>query len=294
MRLRRITAIGAAVATVFATTAAVLPGSPTDRPQPMPALTARALDARYAADSQLIAKAAATATRTGSKPLARSLDGMRGHHFIDFNPRGQGLAVEVIGNLATATRVAILVPGSDTSLATFDSRGTASPQGAALALAAVTCAGCSSAPSSSGVSSANSRRERAVKFAACMRGNGVKAFPDPDASGELTIDAVANRSSLNTDTAAFKKAMTTCRDLQPPGFTGRKRNSGQQKRALVFARCMRDNGISDFPDPTENAPLIDTNRIPSAADRGARDIPGFQAAIDKCHGVLAAALGGQR
>ncbi|MDR3036117.1 MAG: alpha/beta hydrolase family protein, partial [Kitasatospora sp.] len=32
--------------------------------------------------------------------------------------------------------VAILVPGSDTSLATFDTRGTASPQGSALALAA--------------------------------------------------------------------------------------------------------------------------------------------------------------
>jgi alpha/beta hydrolase family protein len=138
MRLRRITAISAAVAAVFATTAAVLPGSPADRPQPMPALTARALNARYAADSRLIAKAAATATRAGNKPLAQSLDGMRGHHFIDFNPRGQGLAAEVIGNLATATRVAILVPGSDTSLATFDSRGTASPQGGALALAAQT------------------------------------------------------------------------------------------------------------------------------------------------------------
>jgi hypothetical protein len=136
MRLRRITAISAAVAAVFATTAAVLPGSPPDRPQPMPALTARALDARYAADSQLIAKAAAAATRTGNKPLAQALDGMRGHHFIDFNSRGQGLAAEVIGNLATATRVVVLVPGSDTSLATFDSRGTASPQGGALALAA--------------------------------------------------------------------------------------------------------------------------------------------------------------
>ena len=136
MRLRRITAISAAVAAVFATTAAVLPGSPVDRAQPMPALTTRALDARYSADSRLIAKTASTARRAGNSSLARSLGAMRGQHFIDFNPRGQGLAVEVIGNLARATRVAILVPGSDTSLATFDSRGTASPQGGALALAA--------------------------------------------------------------------------------------------------------------------------------------------------------------
>jgi hypothetical protein len=42
----------------------------------------------------------------------------------------------VIGNLATATRVAILVPGSDTTLATFFSRGPGSPGGGAEALAA--------------------------------------------------------------------------------------------------------------------------------------------------------------
>ena len=45
-----------------------------------------------------------------------------GRTFLDFDPRGR--AVEVIGDLATATRVAVLVPGADTTLATFDSRGT--------------------------------------------------------------------------------------------------------------------------------------------------------------------------
>jgi hypothetical protein len=137
MRLRRVIAIGAAAATaVLATTAAVLPGNPVGRPQPLPAFTTKALAARYATDSRMIARAARTASRTGNAALAGALDGMRGHHFIDFNPRGPGLAAEVIGNLATAKRVAILVPGSDTSLTTFDSRGTAAPQGGALALAA--------------------------------------------------------------------------------------------------------------------------------------------------------------
>jgi len=84
----------------------------------------------------MISQAARTAARTGNQGLARSLDAMRGGHFIGFNPAGQGLAVEVFGNLARARRVAVLVPGSDTSLATFDSRGTASPGGAARALGA--------------------------------------------------------------------------------------------------------------------------------------------------------------
>ena len=136
MRLRRMTGIAAAVAAVAATTAAVYPSVPADRLQPMPALTARALTARYNADAHRLAVATGAADRAGNTGLAHSLEAMRGGHFLDFDAAGQGLAVEVFGNLATATRVAILVPGSDTSLATFDSRGTASPEGGARALMA--------------------------------------------------------------------------------------------------------------------------------------------------------------
>lgn len=136
MRLRRIAAAATAGAVVFASTAAVFPSSQVDTPQPIPALTAQALGARYTADTRMIAQAARAAGRSGDTSLARALDQMRGQHFIDFNPSGSGLAVEVVGNLARARRVAILVPGSDTSLTTFDARGTASPEGAARALAA--------------------------------------------------------------------------------------------------------------------------------------------------------------
>jgi hypothetical protein len=136
MRLRSKIAIAAgAAAAMIATTAAAFPAVPVDQPQPFPALTAQALAARYAEDSGMIAQDARAASRAGNQSLARSLDAMRDEHFIDFNPAGQGLAVEVIGNLAQARRVVVLVPGSDTSLATFDSRGTASPGGAAAALA---------------------------------------------------------------------------------------------------------------------------------------------------------------
>jgi Alpha/beta hydrolase len=136
MKLRRITAVAAIAAALAATTAAVYPRPPADRLQPMPALTATALAARYSADERQIALASAAARRAGNSALAGSLGAMRGHQFLDFDPRGQGLAVEVFGSLATATRVAILVPGSDTSLTTFDSRGTASPGGGGAALAA--------------------------------------------------------------------------------------------------------------------------------------------------------------
>jgi hypothetical protein len=163
---------------------------------------------------------------------------------------------------------------------------------AALATALIG-AGCSKAPAenSSTGAGANTTRQKAMKFAACVRDNGVSAFPDPDASGELTIDAVANGSSLDTDTAAFKKAVNACRDLEPPGFIGHKRTPQKQQRALEFAQCMRDNGVRDFPDPTPDSPLIDTSRIPSAAGRGARSIPGFQATAQKCTAAFSGELG---
>jgi Alpha/beta hydrolase len=137
MRLRRtIAAAAVAAAAVAGTTAAAFPSAQAGRSQPLPALTAQALTTRYAADSRMITQAARAASGAGDQGLARSLDAMSGERFIDFNPAGQGLAVEVLGNLAQARRVVVLVPGSDTSLATFDSRGTASPGGAAQSLAA--------------------------------------------------------------------------------------------------------------------------------------------------------------
>lgn len=60
---------------------------------------------------------------------------------------------------------------------------------------------------------------------------------------------------------------------------------------LKFAQCMRDNGVKDFPDPVNGDPLIDTNRIPSAAGRGARSIPGFQAAMQTCSDAFSGELG---
>ena len=66
---------------------------------------------------------------------------------------------------------------------------------AALAMVAVISAGCGGTRSSTGSgggTNAASPHAKAVKFAECMRAKGVSAFPDPDATGALTIDAVAN------------------------------------------------------------------------------------------------------
>jgi hypothetical protein len=164
---------------------------------------------------------------------------------------------------------------------------------AALAMLALIGAGCAGSDDSGGATKNASNRSKAAKFAACMRDNGVSAFPDPDASGDLTIDEVANHAKLDTDTAAFENALSACKDLEPPGFTGPGRRSPQQqKHALAFAQCIRDNGVKDFPDPVNGQPLVDTRRIPSANRAGGMTI--LNAAMRKCGDVAAGAGAGPR
>jgi hypothetical protein len=167
---------------------------------------------------------------------------------------------------------------------------------AALAMVALTIAGCSHTPAKTGTGTGSDKhvtnREKAMKFAQCMRDNGVSEFPDPDPSGELTIDGIANDSSLDVGTVVFKKAISSCKDLQPPGFTGHKRSAEQQDSALAFAQCVRDNGVEDFPDPTPDAPLVDTRRIPSTDRNGGMSM--LNAAMQKCGAIYSGALGLKR
>jgi hypothetical protein len=161
---------------------------------------------------------------------------------------------------------------------------------ALIAIAAPISACGSNAPAETGNGSggnALAHAQKAIKFAECMRRNGVSQFPDPGPSGKLTIDAIANRSSVDASTPAFKQAISACKELEPAGFTGSKRSSQQQSAALRFAQCIREHGVTDFPDPIPNGPLVDTNRIPSAASNSGLSI--LNAAMRKCGGAAAAA-----
>jgi hypothetical protein len=163
---------------------------------------------------------------------------------------------------------------------------------ALIATAAMISACGSSAPAGTGrggnsANNAAANAQKAVKFAECMRSNGVSEFPDPSASDSFTIDGVVNGSSLNPNAPAFKQALSACRGLEPAGFTGSKRSAQQDQAALEFAQCIRAHGVKDFPDPANGQPLVDTNRIPSASTESGMSI--LNAAMQKCRDVAAAA-----
>jgi hypothetical protein len=162
---------------------------------------------------------------------------------------------------------------------------------AALAIVAVIGAGCSDEPAESdGAGATNAGQKQAVTFAECMRDNGIGEFPDPDASGELTIDGVVNGSSLDPSAPAWEAAIRACKDLQPPGFVGDQDVSDDEREMrLAFARCMREHGVEDFPDPVDGEPLVDTRRIPSSAGDGLAVV---NAAMQKCGDLVAEILAG--
>ena len=156
--------------------------------------------------------------------------------------------------------------------------------GVALIATVALISGCgSNAPAASTTASGGgtiASAQKGVKFSACMRSNGVPTFPDPSASGELTIDQVANGTSLDTSSPTFTQALEACKSLEPAGFEGGTRSTQQQSAALQFAQCIRANGVSDFPDPAAGQPLVDTNRIPSASTSAGKSI--LKAAMQTC------------
>jgi hypothetical protein len=170
---------------------------------------------------------------------------------------------------------------------------------ATVALISVIGAGCgSNAPSETGTASstgstgtartgANKKltaRDKAVKFAECIRAHGVSDFPDPNAKNQFEY-------GVSVTLAVWKRATTACKDLQPPGTLSGKRTPKQQSASLRFAQCVRDNGVKDFPDPVNGEPVIDTYKIPSSNRPGGMAI--LNAATQKCGRVLKEAAGGQ-
>lgn len=165
-----------------------------------------------------------------------------------------------------------------------------------VALSGVIGAGCgSSEPSETSAASSTgatgsavdkqlSKQEQGVKFAECLRANGVPHFPDPDPSGESNF-------GIDVSPKVFTKAVNACKALKPPGALSAKRTPKEQAASLRFAQCVREHGVKDFPDSVSGEPLIDTTRIPSANKPGGMDI--LNAATQKCGYILKFSAGGQ-
>lgn len=96
------------------------------------------------------------------------------------------------------------------------------------------------------------RKEQQRAFATCMRENGVPLSDDPGRqTGEIKADDVY--------VAAFK----TCGHLQPADKLDPKAAVENLEHRRKNARCMRESGFPDWPDPN---PLLDADPPPPGVD----------------------------
>ncbi|WP_214318367.1 hypothetical protein [Nonomuraea sediminis] len=93
-----------------------------------------------------------------------------------------------------------------------------------------------------------------VKYAQCMRSNGVANFPDP-VNGRLEIRY--GKDGVDPNSPQFKSAQAACKNLAPAGTQQGSADNQQVKQMLKFAACMREHGVKNFPDPKDGNLLID-------------------------------------
>jgi hypothetical protein len=158
----------------------------------------------------------------------------------------------------------------------------------ALAAVAVIGAGCGSdAPPESTTTGSRqpTARDKAVKFAECIREHGVSDFPDPNAKNDFEY-------GVSVSERVWTRAVDACKALQPPGTLSAKRSPKQQSATLRLAKCVRANGVKDFPDPVNGEPVVNTYKIPSSNRPGGMTI--LNAALEKCRDLMDEVLGGQR
>lgn len=127
------------------------------------------------------------------------------------------------------------------------------------------------------------QEEALLEFSACMRENGVEEFPDLDGGGGGIMIGGDDDVTADPD---FEPAMEACQDLLEDirgGSTGADGPGIDEETAREFADCMRENGVEEFPDPTDDGMAIDRDML---------DDPDFEAASEACSEIHEFGLGG--
>ena len=133
-----------------------------------------------------------------------------------------------------------------------------------------------------------------LAFSQCMRANGVTNFPDPATGGGIHLP-----QGINPTSPSFESAQATCQKKLPGGGPPTGPPSKQDIAQMVaVSRCMRQHGVTGFPDPTVSAsaaspPNLNPANYSRLEDRGGVIVaipksinptsPAFQQAAKACN-----------
>jgi len=113
--------------------------------------------------------------------------------------------------------------------------------------------------SASASTAATNDPDAPLKFAQCMRAHGIGWFPDPNA-GKTSIMIPKGQ-----DHTKFEAAQEACKQYMPDGGEMHKPSAEELEQARNMAKCMRENGIPNFPDPNPDGGMeIDPKKLGAA------------------------------
>jgi hypothetical protein len=177
--------------------------------------------------------------------------------------RGRVPGVAVVGALAALLMVQVLASCGGMGGGSGEAAQVASAGGGPAAGAADDSGG------EGGDGADLSREEKALRFAQCMRENGVPMDdPDTGKGGGIKI-----RSGDGVDRETVQQAQEACQKYAPFGEDGPRANPQMAENMRKFAQCMRDSGVPDFPDPDGGRMML---------DKSVADDPDFEAAQEEC------------
>jgi hypothetical protein len=104
--------------------------------------------------------------------------------------------------------------------------------------------------------------DESLRFARCVRSDGVPNFPDPPGDGSYGVKSFAQQSSGRTmsingvpiSAPAFRSALANCsRYLPQPRAPTTSQLTAIRALMVTWAKCMRKHGLPGFGDPTITA-----------------------------------------
>jgi hypothetical protein len=147
---------------------------------------------------------------------------------------------------------------------------------AGIALLTAACGGSPSSTSSGGSPNAGgAAQSQQLAFARCMRSHGVTDFPDSGAPIQASPG-----SDLDPSNPTYRAARQACQSLLPAVHLNQAQAAQTLANGLKFSKCMREHGITNYPDPgPHNGPGGGWGINLSGIDLNS---PQFQAAQQAC------------
>ncbi|GIF18904.1 hypothetical protein Ate02nite_16340 [Paractinoplanes tereljensis] len=111
-------------------------------------------------------------------------------------------------------------------------------------------------PSASASVSTSQDPDSDVKFSQCMRDQGLSWFPDPSGGKMAVVEPPG------VDRSKVEAAQEACKKYLPNGGVPPKASAEDLERSRNMAKCMRENGVPNFPDPQPDGGIaIDATKL---------------------------------